>query len=129
MAEAAATGQATSKKQPRRTGVPEMDAAFDRIRADRKAARDNLKELRKQFKKDCSTGTKIHIYTQAVLVRGVRDNRERVSPRYEYQPPGRRPPPPFEEEAAELVRGGCEAHRSDDGFEGRGNDSEFLERR
>ena len=128
MAEAAATGQATSKKQPRRTGVPEMDAAFDRIRADRKAARDNLKQLRKEFKKDCSTGTKIRMYTHAVLVLNVRDNRERVSPCFAYPPPGRCPPPPFEEEAAELVRGGCQAHRSDDGFEGRGIVSQFLER-
>ena len=58
MAETAAQGEATPKKQPRRTGVPEMDATFDRIRADRKAARDNLKALRKEFKKDCSTGKK-----------------------------------------------------------------------
>ena len=56
MAEPAANVEATSKKQPRRTGVPELDAAFDRIRADRKAARDNLKALRKEFKKDCTTG-------------------------------------------------------------------------
>ena len=61
MADSAAQGEATPKKQPRKTGVPEMDATFDRIRADRKAARDNLKALRKEFKKDCSTGKKSKI--------------------------------------------------------------------
>ena len=61
MSEAAAKAEASPKKQPRRTGVPEMDATFDRIRADRKAARENLKSLRKEFKKDCSTG--INQYT------------------------------------------------------------------
>ena len=56
MAEPAAKAEAAPKRGPRKTGVPEMDAIFDRIREDRKAARDNLKELRKQFKKDWTGG-------------------------------------------------------------------------
>ena len=52
MSAAEAAEKPASKKGPRKTGVPKMDATFDRIRADRLAARENLKELRKEFKKD-----------------------------------------------------------------------------
>ena len=38
--------------KPRQTGVKEVDEAFGRIRAARKVARDELKALRKQYKKD-----------------------------------------------------------------------------
>ena len=61
MSEAAGADAPTPKKQPRKTGVPEMDAVFDRIRADRAAARDNLKQLRKEFKKDTG-GTNKDMY-------------------------------------------------------------------
>ena len=118
MPEGEASQQAAPKKQPRKTGVPEMDATFDRIRADRKAARENLKELRKEFKKDAE-GTQADLLFSVSLGKtslGIGGSLivERIQPR------GRCSSPPLEEEAAEFVCGRCPAHRNDDGHEGRG---------
>ena len=53
MAEAVAKAQPSPKKEVRKTGVSTMDETFARIREERAAARSSLKELRKEFKKDC----------------------------------------------------------------------------
>ena len=45
-----AAPKAASK--PRATGVKEVDQAFERIREARRVAREELKSLRKQYKKD-----------------------------------------------------------------------------
>ena len=52
MPNAASDAAAKAAAKPRATGVKEVDAAFQRIRDARKVARDELKSLRKQYKKD-----------------------------------------------------------------------------
>ena len=52
MSSASSEAAPKAAAKPRSTGVKEVDDAFDRIRAARKVARDELKALRKQFKKD-----------------------------------------------------------------------------
>ena len=52
MSNAASDASSKAASRRRATGVKEVDEAFERIKAARKVARDELKALRKQYKKD-----------------------------------------------------------------------------
>ena len=108
------------------TGVKEVDEAFERIKAARQVARNELKALRQQYKKDTITKALELKWLWVRIIGCIHDDRyDRLLVvvcghtlyGLHLSPAGRHAPPPLEEEAPELDAARRERHCRDDGHE------------